>query len=43
MEEGKMKEPEHLREILARYGNPFRTPLHYEVHSDNQVIDLSLD
>jgi hypothetical protein len=43
MEEGKMKEPEQLREILARYGNPVTTPLHYDLHSDNQVINLTLD
>jgi hypothetical protein len=38
-----MKEPEQLREILARYGNPITTPLHFEVHTDGQVINLSLD
>ena len=43
MEQGKTKEPDQLREILAKYGNPVTTPLKVEVHSDDQVIHLPLD
>jgi hypothetical protein len=42
MDQGQLKRPDHLPEILAKYGNP-ETPLRIEIHSDGQIINLPLD
>jgi hypothetical protein len=43
LEGRKLPKPEHLQEILAKYGNPDTTPLRFEIQIDDQVIDLPLD
>jgi hypothetical protein len=43
MEQGELKRPEQLQDILARYGNPTTTPLKFEINADGQVINLPLD
>ena len=43
MEAGHLKQPENLREILAKYGDPGTTPLKFDIETDNQVVDLNLD
>jgi hypothetical protein len=43
MEQGELKQPDHLPEIIAKYGNPRTTTLQFEINTDGQVINLPLD
>ncbi len=43
LQQGKTELPAELQAILKKYGDRESSPLHYEVASDGQVIDLDLD
>lgn len=37
------KASKELKAVIAKYGDPKTSPLHYEITKDGQVIDIALD
>jgi hypothetical protein len=38
----KPKAPRELKAVIARYGDPAKSPLHYDITTNGQVIDIDL-